>query len=194
MRKFTTTKPSTIEIEFLVPCDYIAANRNGKLYYFRYFDKRFAPVKFNLVDPGEYVLNIDVLSIRILPIEIHPLKFKLPKHQREEIKDFKIIENPNLDTTPARNFFHKGIVEVSPRFFTFPKPIQLFILLHEEGHFYYQNESFADAYAAKKFVELGYNNSTAEYALTKILHMDSKQNQRRAKALFKVLNFEPTKK
>ena len=90
--------------------------------------------------------------------------------------------------TPARNFTGKGLIEVGEKFYKYPYAVRVFILLHELGHFYYKDESLCDLFAAKNFINWGYNNSTAFYALSQVLNCDSDRNKERVTILFKNLN------
>ena len=187
MRKFSTSGKNTIEISFNKLPKRIEVFKDGKLYFFRELNGGFKNIKFNVCHPGNYEINTDVESIKVLPLKIHPLKIKLPPKQRSFFKPFRFKKNNQLEGTPARHFYQIGLIELGKSFYKQAYPIRLFILCHEIGHFFYKDEILADLYAAKIFIDNGYNNSTALYALTKVLNSDSEQNYERVLELFKIL-------
>lgn len=188
MKNFTTIGKATVYVTFDKKPRSIKVYRNGILYFFRELEGKYQSIKFNICHAGRYTTNVECKSIAIKPIEIEPLNFKLPKPQRNYFQPFRILKNNSLKSTPARHYYKIGVIEIGPVFFKFPHCIRLFILLHEVGHFYYKDEHLADAYAAKKFIENGYNNSSAMYALTRILTDCTQKNEKRILSLFKILN------
>lgn len=158
----------------------------GNVYFFREIEGQKS-IKFNILKSDVFKLNCNAENIKISPLSITPLNIVLPTQDRNEMKQFKIIFNPNLKGTPARNYFIKGIIEVGEIFKKQIYPIRVFILLHEVAHFYYEDEETADLFAAKKFVDMGFNNSTAFYALRNVLNFESKRNKQRLINLFKNL-------
>lgn len=190
--KFVIDKPSTIYLKNVKPCNRLNVFlSNSKvtdmLYFFREINNRYDNIDFNLCHAGTYYCTHGEVE-KIVPIEIHSLKVSLPEKQRNRWGDFKIIYNPDFTNGPARNFTLKKIIETGPLYKEQPFPIRLFILLHECGHFYYKDEDFADLWAAKTFIDMGYNNSSALYALTKVLNFKSKKNEERIMKLFNSLN------
>lgn len=127
------------------------------------------------------------------------------------IKEIKIVDNPNLNS-PARIYTKQGVIEKGKSFYSFIKPIRAFFLLHEFGHLFYgvngkdidraneiaktdmnaaklyvkqcqlRGEKKCDLYAFIKFLEMGYNRSTAFYAL-KIVLKRSQENVNRIKSM-----------
>lgn len=189
MKTFETQGKATIEIFFNAPLPkHIKVYHNGELYFFRDMHIPQQRLKFNVCHSGKFSINEDCNEIHILPLVIHELNVTLPPPDRHLLKPFKIVLNPNLTTTPARNFTHKGIIEISPKFKKYPFCIRKFIIYHERGHFYYKNEEDADLWAANEFIKAGYNNSSAFYALKNVLNFDSKINKDRIKKLFKNLH------
>lgn len=184
MNIFKIVQPSTVLFTFDEPPQYVNVYLKNELYYFRNLGGKFYKIKFNVKHPGKYFIDVDCANIKVIPIEITPLNFELPEPDRQRLKPFQFIYNSELTGTPARNYTNTGIIEYSSYFKTLPFPLRLFILLHEIGHFYYKDEENADAYAAKVFIDNGYNESTAIYALTKVLHPTDK-NEKRILSLFK---------
>lgn len=179
------------------------------LYYFRHLQGKTPRIKFNLPHPGIYTSNCDFKIVKAVPIEIPVNLPDLPEYDRNDIKDFTIIDNPNLKGSPARIFPKKGIIEKGRSLYKFPKPVRVFILLHEIGHFFYgvtkqdiekansmnekdglafinkkkfEGERKCDLFALIKFLQMGYNRSTAFYSLKKVL-CRSQENVNRIKAL-----------
>lgn len=183
------TKPSTIYVRFpeevprlfLLDC---VTSEGVDGYYFRYLDKT-PRIKFNVPDPGVYVTNVPVEIVKIVSIEIPEHTPELPPANRDRLKPITEWYNPEMDketTTPIRIYTEPGIVEYGDRFMNFIEPIKKFLFLHEKGHFFYTEEEDCDFYALVNFVRLGYNQSTAYYALTHILQR-SRNNVERIKSI-----------
>lgn len=189
MAEFTVKEPSTIYISFTCPLQQVNVFFKDQIYFFRVLNGKYTNIKFNVCHAGTYKTDRGIID-KIVPIEIEPLNFDLPVPDRNRMKEFKIIHNPNLPLTgtPARNFTHKGIIETGLKYKTLPFPIRLFILLHEIAHFYYKDEEKCDLWAAKMYVQKGYNNSMAYYSLSMVLNCVTDRNQDRLKNLFNHLN------
>ncbi len=171
MQTFEIASPSTVTVRFkndLLPATFTLHDSAGALFFFRDIPKGRLEIKVNINKPGTFKFNTGLID-NIEPIKIRPLNIVLPPYERNREKPYKVFFNPGLTQTPARHHTATGRIEVGPLFKKQIKPIQRFILLHEQGHFFYQDEHKADLYAAKKFIEEGFNNSTAMYALTKVL-------------------------
>lgn len=163
--------PKTVYIKFTgeLPKLFQLRNDIGELYYFRYLDGRTPRIKFNIVEPGTYKGSCDFATSKVVPIETPQTYPTLPPAQRSRFKELTYVFNKDLTGTPARIFTDSGIVEHSPEYYSFPKPIRLFIDLHESGHLFYSNEIFCDLWALVNYLRMGYNRSMAYYTLAQIL-------------------------
>lgn len=180
----------------------------GQAYYWRYMDGRTPRIKFNIVHGGNYTGSDPFEVVKIVSIELPEDLPTLPVPTRDRVKDVSIVDNPTLSGTPARIFTQgekAGTVERGPNFYRFPKPLRLFFLLHEIGHLYYgvndedmrianglskeeggkyifekkmQGEKNCDAYALYHFLKMGFNRSTAFYALSHVLRMTNGNKDR----------------
>lgn len=137
----------------LTPKEFTIFDSNGVIFY---SNKNLVKkdISFNL-PKGVYVSDT---QFEVLKKPVLTPKINLPKPERKiSTKGFKILyaENPNKATinyalktiTFDKSFLHKS------------KPERVFVLLHEKGHGYYGTEKYADLYAAKKMLSLGYNIS-----------------------------------
>lgn len=166
------TIPATIYVRLESPVSrFDLYNSKGRLEYFRYLGQNITRFKFNVPKPGQYTSNVPVEVIKTTPIEIDKrvLDIVLPPAERDRLKNTTIEYNPNLEGTPAANYTDDGIVEVSEEFIYFPAPIKLFILIHEQGHYFYRTEKYCDLYAYVNFLRMGHNRSMAYYALDRVL-------------------------
>lgn len=156
--KFSQHMPRKLELK----------DSQGRLYYLRYFDKvpRF---KVNIPDADTYTSNVPVQVLKITDIEIPTSWPTLPPPERDRWQKSKIVYNPNLNGTPVRIFSKEGIIETSPNFYDIPPVIRLFLLLHEEGHYFYVTEEYCDLWALINYLRMGYNRSMAFYALSHYL-------------------------
>jgi len=210
--QLSVNKPSTVYIQFkgTAPRSFNLYHSKYGLYFFRTLDGKTPRIKFNLCHPGRYKGDKDFEVVKIVPIELPEHLPALPKYERKELKDFIIVDNPQLKGSPARIFAKEGIIERGPVMKTLPKPVRVFVLLHEVGHFFYgvtegdieraktmskeegqayltrrrnESEMKCDQFALNHFLSMGYNRSTAYYALSKVLST-SPDNLERLKALF----------
>lgn len=161
---------------------------NGHTWIDRDISPECKEICFNTIAPGIYESpnNFDVIESK--PLEIKRDRIKLYKEERDNEKPIQIVYNEDLSGTPARIFSQRtpAIVEVGPKFYTFPPQVRMFILLHEYGHMFYKDEHKTDLYALKQYINLGLNISQAFYALAKVLHR-SPANMERIKKLFEEL-------
>lgn len=164
--------PATFYIKFSNPPRYFCFRNktNNRLYYFRHLDGRTPRIKLNIPDVGVYESNHPFEVIKKVPIEIPKKDIVLPPAERDRWHTYpEYVTNNNLTGTPARCYSEVGIIEFSPEYYNFPKPIREFIRLHEIGHFFYETEEKCDLYALVNYLRLGYNRSMAYYALVSIL-------------------------
>jgi hypothetical protein len=178
--------PETVYIKFTgeLPKRFAVKYPNGETYFERFLDGKTPRIKFNIPTKGNFVLGEGVEIVKRVPIEIPKIDFDLPPFERDRIKDFIIIDNPKLHNTPARVFTHEGIIEKGSQFNRYTKPMKVFFLLHEVGHFYYKTEEYCDLFALVHFLQMGYNMSTAMYALTNVLRRNQ-QNKDRVLFIYK---------
>jgi len=113
-------------------------------------------------------------------------KIRLPKADRNQKKPFEFVQNFGI-STPARIFPDTGIIEIGRKFHQQSEQIQDFILFHELGHFYYDSEEAADAYALKCFLKAGGNQSAAYDALECVL-TPCKQTKQRIDKLYNLIS------
>ena len=164
-------------------------NSQGELYYIRELDGNTDEISINICHHDRYTPSIPFTVLE--REELTPYgwdKIELPEPERNKVKQFRIKYNPNLKGTPARIFTDSGLIEIGERFYKYPPPLRMFILFHEFGHFYYITESLADLYALKMYLMLGYNESNAFYALSKILHPNEQNNERITKLFETIKN------
>lgn len=182
-------KPSTIYVTFPplgAPRTFNVYDANGKLYYFRYLDGKTYRIKFNIPDPGHYTANVPINIVKIVDVEIPDKYPTLPPAVRDRWKDTTLVYNPDMDSqtsTPIRIYTATGVIEYGDKFLTYPKPIQVFLIEHEKGHFFYVDEEACDMFGLLNFVRKGYSQSQAYYAMLHILNR-SRENVSRIYALF----------
>lgn len=101
------------------------------------------------------------------------MKLGVYEHDGFEIKISDIIKNPDgkISTTPARMFRPHGNIEISQSHFrNMTVPMRMLILLHEYAHFRAdtKDEEQADSCALNIYLGMGYPESEALYAFTKV--------------------------
>jgi hypothetical protein len=165
---------------------------DSRLYFWRHLNGKTPRIKFNIPDPGEYYFNVPVSIVKITGIEIPDNLPELPPAERNRYKGQpEIIIDENLDDM-ARNFTADNVIVLGKRWINLPSwPVQLFIQLHEKWHAFYLTEEYCDMAAMIDFLRMGYNRSTAFYALDHFL-TDTNVNRYRIKQLFN--NIQKTQK
>ena len=146
-------------------------DKNGVLFYANYFTQKGSNGSINFNLPiGQYYLHGDLMKLK------HPVSFgeiKLPKPQRNfKQKKYKITfaNNPNKCTI----FHDTGLIVFDNFFKNAPRFILLDIYFHELGHNFYKSEQYADMYATKKMLEIGYNPS--QIGLSVLITLRETQN------------------
>jgi len=135
--------------------------------------------------PGKYRIENGQLRSIGQAVTYNLDKIKLPKADRDQNKAFTFSQNFDLKG-PARIFPDSGVIEIGPKFHRQSEQIQDFILFHELGHFYYDSEENADAYALKCFLKAGGNQSAAYDALECVL-TPCKQTKQRIDKLYNLI-------
>lgn len=85
----------------------------------------------------------------------------------------QIIRVPDLGASPAMVNRETGVMYISMKHMAaLPPEHRLFVMLHEMGHVVLQttDEYEADAWAFKKYAEMGYSLTASVKALTRILN------------------------
>ena len=195
LNEFHVTDPVTYTITFddgATPKLFQVYDEGGDLYYFRYLDGKTGTININFPHSGIFRGDNDnqFTIISSKPLVPDGQNIQLPKPDRNfDMSKIKIEMNPKLTGTPARIFPTIGIMEWGPKMMGYTKAIRVFISLHEAGHMLYSKEMDADLWALKSFLGLGYNASTAFYALSDVLHLNPENIKRIRKMFEHVMNF-----
>jgi len=147
--------------------------RGVEFYSDKFSDTR--PLYFNL-PKGIYFLETGKIKMLNSPLRFK--KIHLPVFDRVlPNENFKIRfgNNPNKCTV----FHGRGIILFDEIFRNAPKYILYDIFFHELGHRFYNktHENFADLYATKRMLELGFNKS--QIGRANLLSLRSNQEQRK---------------
>lgn len=198
MTELNVPYPCTVYIHFsdALPNLFVLTNGRDEVEFFRRLDGHTPRIKFNMPDAGRFTGNTDFRVEKISPIEIPPFLPTLPPPERDRwIDNPEFIYDPEHTISPASNYTMDGVIVHGPAFMDFPRPIRVFIDLHELGHFFYCTEEYCDLYAFVNFLRMGYNRSTAYYALSDVLHRSSQGIDRVNKMMKSILdatgNFKP---
>lgn len=191
MQAVKINKPSTVYFKFFViPETFELKDAKGKTYFYRYLPKAIKgnTVKVNIPDTGVYYANVNTeANIRPLSINRKVYNISLPDRERWRDRPFKVTYDPKeAKDSPAVIYTFNGDIYTGDKFKEASIPIRVFFLLHELGHFRYQTEKYCDLYATVEFIKMGYNPSTAMYALTDYLK-DKPQNNERINFVFNKL-------
>ena len=127
---------------------------------------------FNL-PKGNYLYNG---IFEKLPKPVKHKEIVLPDSERSIPNDgYKIIfgYNPNKCSI----FYDKKIILFDNSLKKIPMYMKFYIYYHEQGHHKYKTEKFADLFAAKKMLELGFNPSQIGYSSLETL--SEKQQDRK---------------
>lgn len=159
--------------------------RNGKLYANRPFVKGL--FKFNIPFSGNYEFSGKFFELhKVEPLQKWDKIITLPDRERNKTVGIKkIVIKPDMDS-PARIYTDDQVILVSDKWLAYPVEMRFFILLHEVGHFYYQEEWKCDTFAAHWFIKLGFNPSQAFESLAGVL-CDSDTNDERINNIYNLL-------
>jgi len=160
--------------------------KTGQILYERTVDKQ--KILINLPHHPRYVSLIivgkpKIESTLIVALQKPNIPFdKLPETKRQySIKDFRFVANTKLPS-PARMFTKIPVIQYNPILMRkHSEPVQKFVIYHEFGHYYFDDEKLADRWAINRFLNDGYNMSSANYGLTHVLG-NSEENLERMKA------------
>jgi hypothetical protein len=174
-------RPSSVYIRFTqeMPKLFVIYDPSGDVHYFRYLNGSTPRIKFRMPIHGVYSTDTPIEVIKIVPIEIPDtvIKPNLPPAERDRWKPVSYRYNKDLGTV-ARIDTMTGIIEHGPRYKQLIKPLQVFIDEHEKAHMFYLTEENCDLLALINFIRMGYNESTAYYALSMVLKKSAMQMER----------------
>lgn len=162
-------------------------DEKGNLFYSDAFTDKIENGKvlfFNL-PKGEY--SYDGYFIKLdNPVPVPNIILPKPERNYDRGKLFKIQfgNNPNKCSI----FYDKGLILFDNQFKEAPKFVLFDIYFHELGHLFYETEEFADRFATKALLELGYNKS--QIGLSPLLSLSSKNDYRKTLKLQSLKNDE----
>jgi hypothetical protein len=160
----------------------------GNVYHIRTMPKDCSELDVNILHPDTYTASCPCVYNFNGAVKTNGNSISLAIPERFRYRDIIVLHNPYLQGTPARIFTNSmpAKIEVGDKFYSYPKQVRLFILLHEYGHLFYATEWKVDLFALKMFLQMGYNASQAFYALSMILG-NSPQSKERIVRLFNSL-------
>lgn len=182
----TIAFPSTVYIRFTgeMPKLFVITDSSGEVEYFRYMDGKTPRIKFNLPIPGVYYPSVPFEISKVVNVEIPPLPVLPPaSRNRYHGKWPDVVYDPSWTISPASIMTDQNLIIHGPLWQAQIPAVGLFIDLHECGHLFYAEEENCDLYAFVNFMLMGYNRSTAYYALDKVLK-STPQNIERIKTMF----------
>lgn len=159
---------------------------NGNVFYSSDFTDKIEkgkPLYFNL-PAGQYLYEG---SLTKLDNPVKTIKIELPPPERNlQKKRYEIIFgiNPNRCTI----YYKAGIILFDNAFKEAPLYIKYEIYFHELGHHFYKTEKFADLYAAKKMLDLGFNPS--QIGRTSLITLRSDKIDRKKYVIDRLTNDE----
>lgn len=187
MNKVTLTK-GIHKLQFKRPYKSFKLLYGNDVWIYRQLPEKCDSVNAYCLFDGDYYSpnSFDVVDSQ--PLKDEKNTIELYEKERERERPIIIRHVPGLADTPARIFTNRNpaLIEVGDRFYTYPAPVRMFILLHEYGHLFYKSEHKTDCYALKKYLEMGLPPSMAFFALANVLH-DSPQSTFRIKKIFQEL-------
>lgn len=182
-------KPCTVVVTFSNSgnSDVWKVSTRDKVFHFRELPTGSKEAKISFPFSGYFWSNKEIESIKILPLETFNIFDRLPTPERAYSPDSIYIEKAEgLVNTPARTWAKDGYIQTGEQFDSLPSQMAFFILLHELGHQKYSTEWKTDLFALAHFLKLGYNESQAFYALTKVLNRKP-DNVERMKKLYNII-------
>ncbi len=182
-------KPCTIVCKFSNSdeSDIWKVSNMDRVFHYREFKEPPIEAKISFPRIGKYYSNKEIESIKTFPLETFDIISVMPKTERDYNPENIYVEKvQDLANTPARTWAKEGYIQAGSVLDTYPSQWAFFILLHELGHQKYFTEWKTDLFALYQFLKLGYNESQAFYALSKILNRKP-DNIERIKNLYNVI-------
>lgn len=160
--------------------------QNETVYYKRLYNK--AKLQINLPVHPQWIQvkvyggpQIDSYIIDKIRIQKIPYQFEtdLIVPRRYPISEVKIQRCRNLPHgTQARFLYDYGIIQTDEdRMSKLPQPVRQFILGHELGHYYYNEERPTDRFALYQLNNQGYNLSNLMDSLTNVLSLQTRAGE-----------------
>lgn len=172
------SSPSTVYVKFTGSLPRLFVLYDGQeVHYFRYLDGKTPRIKFRMPVPGLYNSDNDFEIVKTVPVEIPDDLPSLPPAERDRWKGINVTYDPELMFTASIDT-NAGTIYVGKKFRSLIKPVQIFIIEHEKGHFFYETEEKCDLFALVNFIRMGYNESTAYFALANVIRRSPQQMQR----------------
>lgn len=96
--------------------------------------------------------------------KISPINYKLPdlpkKKKRTELNESDFIIKFGNNSNKASIYLDKGIILIDSNYYdSLNEAKKTFLICHELGHIYYNEEKNADLFAVDKLLRMGYNPS-----------------------------------
>lgn len=152
----------------------VKAPNSGRFFYERYYDKPKVTINLPKHTPCVILSVIGgpkIGSYIVTDLQKIEIPFITPPETTRpfEIKELRVRNNYVMET-PGRFHTKVPLLEFNPRMMDkYTQPVNLFIRLHELGHYQFNDEEKADEWATTMFLNMGYNLSSANQALTQVL-------------------------
>jgi hypothetical protein len=155
---------------------FVIKEANGNIFYDSSFTDHIKNGKrlfFNL-PAGKYQYDGNFIKLQ-KPVETKRINLPKPeRHYKQKRYNIQWGSNPNKCTI----FYSTGVVLFDAIFKNAPLYTKYTIMFHELGHHYYETEKFADLYAAKKLLELGFNPSQIRRSIAISLRQAGSENRK----------------
>ncbi len=153
---------------------------NGDIIFKRKFDKDKIQINLprNPLRTSVFTTCREVENYISSPLKKNQFDYDFtPETERDfPLSDLKVQYVENLGYTPARILTKQGVMQISKKHFRdLDQPTRYFIMMHEMGHYYFNDEDKADEYAFNACMKRGYGLSVCYNALANVLR-DSKPN------------------
>ena len=169
----TKNGPFTIDSKTGFFClDQVNIWKNGKPFY-QY--KKSGKIKFNL-PAGKYFTYGEITELN-RPVTYDFIKKRKRQKQHFDAPDQVTVifaNNPNK----ASIYLNEQIVILDNRFKLADECLLKYILFHEIGHYFYEDEHYCDEYAQERMLKEGYNKSQILKASAESLGFDNARNSK----------------
>lgn len=148
----------------------------GNIFYADYFTNEISQGKvlnFNL-PKGSYTYDGYFIKLDN-PVKQPEIILPKPERNYDKGKLYKILFKPNPNKCTIDH--NRYTITFDPEFKDMPLFVLYDVYFHELGHLRYSTEEYADLYATKMLLELGFNKS--QIALSPIIALSDKNNYRK---------------
>lgn len=185
-------KPIHLTVFFHKPINYFCVtNSTGDLCFMKRFeDGEKDSYSFNIMIPETYDIYPSPVNANWTKPRKLVRNFVLPEPEINIMGVPTFVYDPYNNGNYATCYQESGEIHLSDSFYNLPEFVRIYIIHHECGHFYYNTEWKADAYADYMYFKGGFNPSQALYSATEYLGNSNEDIDRKLRKHQRILQYQ----